>query len=155
MIGSYSVIVNEMPNVLSIFKREAEFKSDGFYIFDRNKKIMMCKYCNIRVEWERKDTCKKHVNESATHKKNKQHMETAGPSKRQLSLQDSLDNAKKAKIDKKEFIFDTTKAFMKSNTPLEKLDSIHMRDYLNKYIPGKYSSIDASIARPTIWLEAI
>lgn len=129
-----------MPNVLSIFKREAEFKSEGFYIFDRNKKIMMCKFCNIRVEWERKDTCKKHVYESASHKKNKQNAETkAGPSKRQLSLEDSLNNAKKAKLDKQQFIFDTAKAFMKSNSPLQTLDNSHMRDYLNKYIPGKFN----------------
>lgn len=37
--------------------------SDGFDVFDAQNKIMMCKFCNVRIEWERKDhvTTTEHV----------------------------------------------------------------------------------------------
>lgn len=127
-----------MPKIVTIFERQAEFDSDGFYIFDAKKKILMCKFCNIRIDWERRDTCLKHVAGSEKHKINKAKL-TA--SKRQLSIQDSLTKAKQIKLDKSNFIVNTTKAFMSANIPLEKLNHQAIRDWMNQYVEGKLAML--------------
>lgn len=128
-----------MPKIVSIHDRQNEFASDGFYIFDVRKKIMMCKFCNIRIDWERRDTCVKHVKDSSKHLSNKDKATTGSSSgpKRQISVQDSLQKAKTMKTDKEEFIFDTVSAFMKSNIPLEKLEDPNLKQWFKKYIQGR------------------
>ena len=50
-----------MPkNKISISTRANEFSSDGFYIHDFQHKLMMCRFCNTRVDWEKKSICDSH-----------------------------------------------------------------------------------------------
>lgn len=120
--------------VVTVFDRAAEFASEGFYVFDSAKKILMCKYCNVRIEWQRKDTCVKHIKNSTSHSKNKENQQSGA--KRQVSLQTAVSTAKKAKIDKNEFIMSTTRAFIEANIPIEKLDNPKLRQWMDKYIEG-------------------
>lgn len=124
--------------VVTVYDREREFAHEGFYIFDKAKKILMCKYCNVRIEWERKDTCIKHIKQSASHKKNKEGMGASSEVKRQASLVQMVSGAKKAKQDKEEFVLSTTRAFMEANIPLEKVDHPSFREWMNKYIEGTF-----------------
>lgn len=119
--------------VITVHTRAEEYKNEGFYVFDATKKILMCKYCNVRIKWERKDTCDKHCKESEVHKRKKTESREI---KRQVTINETLQIAKKAKNETDEFIRDTTKAFMEANIPLEKLDSPGIRKWMNKYIKG-------------------
>ncbi|PSN53892.1 hypothetical protein C0J52_02447 [Blattella germanica] len=56
--------------------------------------------------------------------------------KRQLSVEGSFLQAKKAEEDKTEFIVDTTEAFLSAGISVEKLDHPKMREWLGKYIKG-------------------
>lgn len=133
--------------VVTVFDREREFSHEGFYVFDKVNKILMCRYCNTRIEWARRDTCVKHIQGSAGHKKNKvlameanKQVTCTGAStsgvKRQISLTDFVSRHKNAKVDKQEFVLSTTRAFMEANIPLEKVDHPKLREWLNKYIEG-------------------
>lgn len=124
-----------MPKVVNIHSRVNEYSTEGFYVFDLKKRIVMCKFCNSRIEWSRKDSCEKHV--ATLQHKHKKDLQQAGPSTRQISLHDSLQNAKKIKLDKEEFNMEITEAFINSNIPLEKLENPSLRSFLNKYCPGK------------------
>lgn len=89
-----------MPKVsVSVKKRAEDFEKEGFYV--RNGTILMCNFCDCRLEHDRKDTLDKHVVSDA-HKKAK----ARGNQKRQASLQESFVAAKKAKDDKHDFIMD-------------------------------------------------
>lgn len=127
-----------MPKVVSIYERQKEFESEGMYIFDIKNKIMMCKFCNIRINWIRRDSCIKHVQGCSKHKDNKHKSKETDGNKRQLSLCDTINNSKKKKLEKQEFICDTVGALMKANIPLEKLDDPNFKAWMNKYIPGKF-----------------
>ena len=52
---------------LSIEQRAKRYNKDGLYIIDLKNKIMMCRHCNIRVDWTKKSVLIKHV-ESENHK---------------------------------------------------------------------------------------
>lgn len=96
---------------ITITSRALEYKKEGFYVHDRT--IIMCKFCNSRVEWKRRDSCEKHIL-SKTHigLKTKGELSTST-----LGLQSSIAgsfetqvNARKQKVD---FIMDTTAMFLK------------------------------------------
>lgn len=127
-----------MPKVVSVFERVREFESEGFYVFDKAKQIIMCKFCNQRIEWQRRDTCVKHCTKSTTHKERKKAAERSGSSKRQLSVQQCATSSamKSAKLDRKQFVCATTKAFMAANIPLEKLDTPALREWFTTYVEG-------------------
>lgn len=123
-----------MPKVTTCFDRAGEFKHEGYYVFDARQKIVMCKFCNVKLDWKRRDSCVKH-NTSVNHKKKK--LDSAGNSiKRQISVQEAVSTAKKVKTDSEEFVMTTVETFVSANIPLEKLDHPSMRNWLNKYIPG-------------------
>lgn len=118
---------------IDIHQRAHEYKSEGFYVSDTN--ILMCKYCNTRIEWQKKDTLDKHVS-SANHLKVKN--QVPGPSgvKRQSTIQGSFDRLKRAKEEKNTFVEDTVRMCLKANIPINKLDHPAVRDYLHRYVSG-------------------
>lgn len=131
-----------MPRTqVSIQAREIEFMKDGFVITDKKKEIMMCSYCNVRIDWKRKDTCDKHCQESGVHKRKK----LEAGKKRQQTLEHTFQQAKKSKDDKQEFIMDTCSAFLKANIPLEKIDNPHLGAWMNKYIRGKAFDLNLAL----------
>ena len=75
-----------MSKVATVFDRAREFEKEGF---DSKDSILMCKFCNVRIEWKRRDTCVKHCKESGKHIKNKKD----GQIKRQSSLVEAVNNA--------------------------------------------------------------
>ena len=126
-----------MPKAVTVFDHENQFRSEGFYVFDKQKKILMCKYCNCRIEWARKDTCAKHC-EGAGHKKFKEEAKEKGQSmKRQTSLQETYQSSKMARVEKNHFVMATCKAFLEANIPIEKLDNLSLRSWMSEYIPGE------------------
>lgn len=126
-----------MPQTLTIYDREREMKSEGFYIFDVKDKVMMCKYCNVRVDWSRKDTCKKHI-ANETHKKKKKQVQEQSPStSRQVSIGESIKNATKVKIQKTDFVLGFVEMMTETNIPLEKVDHPSMRKWLNTHVEGR------------------
>lgn len=128
---------------MTVTSRADEFKDEGMYVFDRSKKIMMCRFCDCRVSWERKSVVQLHCS-SANHLKEKEKAKAAQSSKRQASLSGSFEQAKKIKIDKEVFIKSTVHAFVKANIPLHKLDHPEMRDWLKKYMPGKMAVLPSN-----------
>ncbi|XP_011880312.1 PREDICTED: CGG triplet repeat-binding protein 1-like [Vollenhovia emeryi] len=126
---------------INVTQRAEEFIKDGMYVFDRKKQVMMCQWCNVRVCWERRSTVLNHC-ESDGHKSKKAlAAESTNRMKRQMSVDDALDKAKKMKVEKEEFICDTVSAFLKSNIPLEKLDNEDLKKWINKHIKGKVAAI--------------
>lgn len=119
----------------TIYNRVREYEREGMYIFDTKKKIMMCKYCNVRVCWEKKSTVDNHCN-SECHKNSKQTSEVI-KNTRQVSIAESVDHAKRIKIDKENFIISTLNAFLKANVPLHKLDHPAIRKWLETYVKGE------------------
>lgn len=97
-----------MPKTVSIFDRQKEFESDGLYIFDARSKIMMCKFCNIRIHWTRKDSIMKHIKGSSKHVNYVQRSKNVeggrNDNKGQFSISDKMSNAKKVKQEKEELI---------------------------------------------------
>lgn len=118
------------PSV-SVSSRANEFSNEGFYVND--KKILMCRYCDKRLEYERKDTLIKHI-ASDTHKRGKNKITAS--LKRQLSVGESFMQGKKAKDDKEQFVVDTTEAFLSAGISVERLDHPKMREWLAKYVKG-------------------
>ena len=49
-----------------IKERAIAYKSEGFYINDKN--ILMCRHCNCQLEWRKKENLTKHL-QSNSHKK--------------------------------------------------------------------------------------
>ncbi|XP_034253658.1 CGG triplet repeat-binding protein 1-like [Thrips palmi] len=105
------------------------------YVFDRANKIMMCRVCDCRVAWERKSVVDLHCDSNA-HKQKKEKDKQDRANKRQASVADSFERAKKAKIDREVFVKSTVHAFVKANIPLHKLDHPEMRKWLKNYMPG-------------------
>lgn len=131
-----------MPKVVTVQTRVDEFRNDGFYVFNREKKVCMCKFCNCVVDWGRLDSCKKHV-ATALHKSKKAEAQKAGEVKSQKTLESTLhgNSMKKARTEREEMAKDLTEAFLAANIPMEKLENDTLRGFLNKYIPGKYKLI--------------
>ncbi|XP_034243977.1 uncharacterized protein LOC117646833 [Thrips palmi] len=115
--------------------RALAYHDDGMYVFD--KKFLMCKFCDKRVDHERKSTIDNHI-KADLHKNNRKKVEAeaAAKKKRQASISESMSNAKKVKEDREEFIKSTVRAFVNANIPLEKLDKPEMRKWFKKYVPG-------------------
>ncbi|XP_046398962.1 CGG triplet repeat-binding protein 1-like [Ischnura elegans] len=109
----------------------------------------MCKYCNCRIEWARKDTCAKHC-EGAGHKKFKEEAKEKGQSvKRQASLQETYQSSKMARVEKNYFVMATCKAFLEANIPIEKVDNLSLRSWMSEYIPGAGDLPSADMMRKT------
>ncbi|KAJ1519192.1 hypothetical protein ONE63_011202 [Megalurothrips usitatus] len=104
------------------------------YVFDKQSKIMHCKFCNCRVDWERKSSVDNHI-KSTGHKVAKEKFKT-NKIKRQASVGDCFDQARKAKQDRAEFTKSVAHAFVQANIPVHKLDHKAIRKLFNKYIPG-------------------
>lgn len=137
-----------MPKFLSLHERANEFKSDGFYVFDENNKILMCKFCDSRIEWMRKDTCKKHV-QGESHKRKKELHLKNNVSPKQLSILSAIDRGQSSKQNKQEFILDFTNMLLGANIPLEKADDDSVRTWLKKYVPGAGDIPTARVLRET------
>lgn len=127
-----------MPRVkITILERAKAYKDDDFYVSDNN--ILMCGICCVRLDWEKKDVLDKHIKTSG-HTKKKEHKKLATEkgesSKRQITMSVSIENQKKAKVEKTVFIEDTVKMCLRANIPLEKMDHPAVRGYLEKYVKG-------------------
>ncbi|XP_066473343.1 uncharacterized protein [Tiliqua scincoides] len=109
--------------------RAVEFKSEGFVV---SGGILFCKYCNYRLDYRRKDSLQKHC-QSEKHMTRKLGVKTESSL---AMLEETLQNSKKVKDSKDEFILDTVEAFIKANIPVEKLDHPAIRAWLNKYVQG-------------------
>lgn len=121
-------------NSISIQQRVSEYKNEQFYQSDRD--IIMCKLCNRRVEWKKKDTLEKHV-KSDSHQAAKkiflsQTDEEKNAVKRQTSVPSVFETQKKAKTEKNIFIQDTVQMCLQSNIPIHKLDHPAVREYFTK-----------------------
>lgn len=110
--------------------RVKEFEKEGLYLSDAN--IVMCKYCNVRLEGQKKDTLAKHTS-SSIHAKKKS---SSSGAKRQSTITGNFETQKRAKLEKQAFIEDTVKMCLKANIPLHKLDHPAVRDYFAKYVSG-------------------
>lgn len=96
---------------VSAASRAQEYKSEGFYVHEHG--IIMCKFCNTRVEWSRRDSCQKHVL-SKVHIDRKLKVEnSAGPSVRQAAITNSFAAQENAQQNKVNFIMDTTTMLLK------------------------------------------
>lgn len=89
--------------------RAQEYKSEGFYIYEKNS--VMCKYCNLRLEWRRRDSCEKHVT-SQNHIAQKA-CRPASAVPIQASLSELLAKQSKSKDEKTAFILETTAMLLK------------------------------------------
>lgn len=96
---------------ISAVSRVEEFREHGFYL-SVNKNVL-CKYCNTRIEWKRRDACSKHIKSKGHMKRLEETAKISSAPKRQLTIETSLQVQKKAKCDKVEFIMDTTEMFVK------------------------------------------
>lgn len=130
-----------MPKIVTAYDRYVEFKSEGFYLFDNKKRIIMCKHCNVRIDWARKDTCSKHCN-GQSHKANKAANAsvpgTSGGSIRQISIEDSMSSSQILKIEKKKFVKKTCRMLLEANIPIEKIDHPSFRGWMNEHMKGEY-----------------
>lgn len=122
---------------MTVGTRAYNYESEGMYVFDKPNKIMHCKFCNCRVDWERKSVVDNHI-KSASHKAAKEKYKTNKGNKRQVSVGGSFERAKKVKDDREEFIKSVVHAFVQANIPLHKLDNKAIRKLFNTYIPGKW-----------------
>lgn len=125
-----------MPKELSIYERVKQFKSDGFFIFDLNKRIVMCKYCNGTVDWIRKDSCRKHVATSG-HQRKKELFLTQEKTVKQVSISTSIAQSSIRKNTREVCVMDFTKMLLEANIPIEKADDSSVREWLDKYVPGR------------------
>lgn len=58
-------------NKVTINERYEEYKNEGIYISNLKAKEMMCKYCNVQINWKKKSTIIAHCNEGTGHAKRK------------------------------------------------------------------------------------
>ncbi|KAJ8894559.1 hypothetical protein PR048_007216, partial [Dryococelus australis] len=86
-----------MFKVVSVFERAKELEYEGFYVFNREKRVMLRKFCNTVVDW------KKDVRES----------------KKQVTLEDNI-SLKRSIETKLKLTNDTVRAFVSANIPLQK-----------------------------------
>ncbi|XP_026290182.2 uncharacterized protein LOC113214890 [Frankliniella occidentalis] len=115
--------------------RASDYKNEGMYVFDSKKRIMHCKHCEVRVDWEKKSSVDNHCS-SNTHLQAKEKSNENESRKRQTSINDSFQQSKRMREDREEFIKSTVRAFTLSNIPLHKLDNPALRGFIKKYIPG-------------------
>lgn len=120
---------------ISVSKRAYDYSGEGMYVFDNKKRIMHCKHCQVRVDWEKKSSVDNHC-KSDNHVKAKNITKENESKKRQTSINNSFEQAKKMKDDREEFIKSTVHAFTQANIPLHKLGNPSIRKFFKKYIPG-------------------
>ncbi|KAK9510984.1 hypothetical protein O3M35_005646 [Rhynocoris fuscipes] len=115
----------------SICERANAYKANGIYVNDAN--IMMCKHCNCRVEWIKKDNIEKHL-------KSKNHRDAISKPSTNTSVQSTITGILKSKSkvynDKNVFIKDTVNMCLKANIPIEKMEHPAVQQYFKKYIEG-------------------
>ncbi|KAJ8888558.1 hypothetical protein PR048_008049 [Dryococelus australis] len=141
-----------MPKILSVYERAAEYEKIGFYIF--NKEKMMCKFCNVIVNWKRKDTCEKHCKFRVAHKVNKDRCKASGSGIKRQVTEENLQQQKKAIDEKTKMAIDTVHAFVQANIPLHTLDRPAIREWLNEYIKDSGDLPHAPTQR-TSYLQAL
>ncbi|XP_072388468.1 CGG triplet repeat-binding protein 1-like [Diabrotica undecimpunctata] len=95
----------------------------------------MCKYCNTRLEGDKKDTLQKHVKSTNHIDKKKSTASTSG-TKRQRSIASGFERQKRAKEENDTFVEDTVSMCLKANIPLHKFYHPAVREYIAKYVPG-------------------
>ena len=117
---------------VSVYDRVKEFESEGLYASDQ--KTIMCKLCNCRVTWERKDSVLKH-NKSEKHKAQKA---ADTPRKQQLSVSASFERSTKRKSESEFTGKRTVETFLKANIPLNKLDNENIREWMQEFMEGKH-----------------
>ncbi len=73
---------------------------------------------------------------SQTHANNKTKFlsKKAEKRKRQIPIDVVVDNAKRLKTEREEFIFSTVRAFLSANIPLKKLGDPKIRKWVNNFI---------------------
>lgn len=97
---------------------------------------MMCKCCNVRVNWTKKSVVQKHC-DSAGHTANKAKSSAEPDKTKQSSVRESLSYAEKLKENRDEFVESTVRAFLSANIPLKKLEHKSIRNWMNKYVKGE------------------
>lgn len=117
--------------ILNIRRRADEYKGHGLYINEENN--LICKHCNCRVNWVKKDILEKHI-KSVNHRKAISRRSV--PNAIQPTISGMLNAQARRNNAKLEFIKETVKMCLKANIPLEKLDDPAVRQYFNKYIEG-------------------
>ncbi|KAJ8881135.1 hypothetical protein PR048_017608 [Dryococelus australis] len=76
---------------------QRKYETEGFYVFNKEKKITMCKFCNVIVDWKRKDTCEKQCKFRVDHKVNRDRCKASGSGiKRQATLEENVQQKKAA-----------------------------------------------------------
>ncbi|XP_070506833.1 uncharacterized protein [Chironomus tepperi] len=119
-------------NKITLQERVKDFQDNGLYLVESN--IVMCKFCNIRLEGDKKDTLSKHI-KSSSHMQKSSSASGSG-NKRQSSIVNAFEQQKRAKLENDNFVHDVVKTFLDANIPLEKLDHPSVRQFFSKYIAG-------------------
>ena len=125
------------PQKPTISDRVGEFAQHHMYIFDKRKQIMMCACCEVRVNWQKKSVIQNHI-DSDNHRTKKVNYESEllKQKSKQISITESVKRGTALKCEREQFIQDTVEAFLRSNIPLEKLESESLRSWKRKYVKG-------------------
>ncbi|KAK3918165.1 CGG triplet repeat-binding protein 1 [Frankliniella fusca] len=122
---------------VTITCRLLQYKDDGMYLFDSQKQLMACSFCDTRVDWTRKSVIDAHIASKVHVDKKANHRKGQGQNdRRQVGITECLSKAQKAKDDREAFIKSTVHAFVKANIPLHKLDHPSIRQWFKDYCPG-------------------
>jgi hypothetical protein len=113
-------------------ERVLEFSRDGLYIADLN--IIMCQFCNVRLDSDKKDALKKHIKSESHLKKFSNFCALA--LKRKSTIFEVFEKQKRVKEENNTFIEDTVNMCLKANIPLQKMDHPAVRTFFDKYVPG-------------------
>lgn len=136
-------------------ERAQQYGNQGLYATD--SKTVFCRFCNCRIGWEKKDNVEKHI-KSEKHTVRRQQNTATSSQKKQSSIVESLNGAKRRKQEKDNFGKKTVEAFLKANIPLEKLENHDLRAWITefsnedlpcgktlheKYLPGKHFFVNS------------
>ncbi|KAE8743739.1 hypothetical protein FOCC_FOCC009613 [Frankliniella occidentalis] len=111
------------PKAKTLQSRVKDFEDEGMEVNHIKPNEMMCKFCNKRVEWTKKDTFVKHIN-GLDHKTAKENWNSPEKKRaRQITIEDAVTGAKHRKEEKHQFIVDTVDAFVFANIPVLKLNN--------------------------------
>lgn len=106
----------------SVYSRAREFAAD---FFEENNKLM-CRFCNISIQWQNKATVTAHLN-SRAHQELRRSYNAANRKDRQQSLQSSVAIME----GKRQIITDLVKAWVEADIPIEKIDKL--RTFFRKH----------------------
>ncbi|XP_014448945.1 CGG triplet repeat-binding protein 1-like [Alligator mississippiensis] len=90
--------------------------------------------CNVILDGSRKNSINWHL-VSEAFKKGKAAGNAEGHSKKQESVSSLLKRTTESSLERQEVAFSFMKAFTAANIPLEKLDHLNLRDYMNQNVP--------------------